>query len=281
MYERKVFMFKPKKCSVLLVILMITALIMAGCATQANDDTSDKTQDPEPAQSLQYEGESLMVYSGAGISKAMDEIGKVFKEEYGAEVNLNYANCAQLLSQMEITQEGDVFVGGSSNDGEISLEKGFADKYEEVAYHIPAIGVPKGNPAGITSLADLAKPGVKVILGDEESTAIGKKGAKIIEKNQLTGIEDNVVARGATVNEIVTKIGLKQADAGLIFEDNAVNAPDIEVISIPEEQNAIDKVPVIALKFSEKPELAQAFVDFIMSDEGKAIFAKNGFKVIE
>ncbi len=274
-------MIKFKRYSVLLAILLIAAMVMVGCGNSDNNVPSENNNGSETPVVLPYQGQSLMVYSGAGISMAMDEVGQAFTEKYGAEVNFNYANCAQLLSQMELTQEGDVFVGGSVSDGEISLEKGFTDQYEEVAYHTPAIGVPKGNPAGITSLADLAKPGVKVILGDAETTAIGKKSAKIIEKNNLTGIEDNVVGRAATVNEIVTKLGLQQADAGLIFEDNAVNAPDIEIITIPAEQNAIDKVPVLVLNFTENPELAQAFVDFVVSDEGKAIFAKNGFKTIE
>jgi molybdate transport system substrate-binding protein len=211
----------------------------------------------------------------------MDELGQAFEAKYGAKVNFNYAACAQLLSQMEISRQGDVFVGGSLGDMEISKQKGFADKYVEAAYHIPAIAVPKGNPAGITGLDDLAKPGVKLILGDEQATAIGKKGSKIFEKNKLTGIEKNVVARAATVNEVVTKIGMKQGDAGLVFEDNGSGAKDIEIISIPQEQNVIDKVPVCVLSFTKNAELAQTFVDFTKSDEGKAIFVKHGFKTID
>lgn len=270
-----------KRCNILLVVLMISVLLLIGCGTQANQAESDKMEGQESAQSLPYEGQKLMVYSGAGLSKAMDEIGQTFGTKYGAEVTFNYAGCAQLLSQMEINRQGDVFVGGPMNDAEIALEKDFTDQCLEVAYHIPAIAVPKGNPAGINNLNDLVQPGVKLILGDEQVTAIGKKGAKIFEKNNLTGIENNVISRAATVNEVVTKIGMKQADAGLVFEDNAVNAEDIEIITIPEKQNVIDKVPICVLSFSEKTEMAQDFVDFVISDEGKAIFTKNGFKVIE
>jgi len=271
-----------KRWTVLLMaFLMVSALCLAGCGKQANNVESNNIKKTEPVQALKYQGQSLMVHSGAGLSKAMDEMGQTFEKNYGAKVNFNYAGCAQLLSQMEINKQGDVFVGGSLNDMEIAQQKGFTDKYVEVAYHIPAIAVPKGNPAGITGLADLAKPGVKLILGDEKANAIGKKGAKIFEKNKLTGIEKNVVARAATVNEIVTQIGMKQGDAGLIFEDNGFGAKDIEVIAIPKEQNAIDKVPVCVLSFTKKAELAQAFVDFVNSKEGKAIFVKHGFKVIE
>lgn len=274
-------MKKQRKLAVIITLLMIIALLFAGCEKQsnANEAVADNN---ETEKDLKYDGETLMVYSGAGISKAMDEMGIEFEKEYGAKVNFNYAGCAQLLSQMEINKKGDVFVGGSLNDMKIAQEKGFTDKYIEVAYHIPAIAVPKGNPAQITCLADFAKPGVKLVLGDEKSNAIGKKGAKIFEKNNLQeAIALNVVARDATVNEIVTHLAMKQGDAGLIFEDNGFNVEDIEVITIPEEQNAIDKVPVCVLSFTENNEVAQAFVDYIISEAGKAIFVKHGFKIIK
>ncbi|MDD2619731.1 MAG: molybdate ABC transporter substrate-binding protein [Syntrophomonadaceae bacterium] len=275
-------MKKIRKWTVLLVaIILMAACSLAGCGEQSSVKP-DNNAEKEAAKTLKYQGESLTVYSGAGLSKAMDDIGQVFEEKYGAKVNFNYAGCAQLLGQMEINKKGDVFVGGSLNDMKIAQEKGFADKYVEVVYHIPAIAVPKGNPAQITGLADLAKPGVKLVLGDEKSNAIGKKGAKIFAKNNLQeGIAKNVVARDATVNEIVTHIAMKQGDAGLIWEDNGFEANDIELISIPKEQNIIETVPICVLSFTEKQELAQAFANFVSSEEGKAIFINHGFKAIE
>jgi molybdenum ABC transporter, periplasmic molybdate-binding protein len=271
-------MKRVKKWTLLLIaIFMVAALGLTGCSKQASKNTTSNS-----ASTLKYQGVTLQVYSGAGLNKAMDDIGQAFEQKYGAKVNISYANCAQLLSQMEINKQGDVFVGGSQSDGDTAKQKGFTDKYTAVAYHIPAIAVPKGNPAGITSLADMAKPGIKLILGDEQANAIGKKGAMIFSKaNIKDAVDKNVVARAATVNDIVTKIGMKQADAGLVFEDNGFENKDIDVISIPEDQNAIDKIPVCVLGFSQNKEAAQALVDFMSSDEGKAIFTKHGFKVIQ
>lgn len=273
-------MSKTKIGALLLtMVLIIGSFTLVGCGNSQQNDV-DQNNTPTPA--VAEKGESLDVYSGAGLRVAMDEIGQAFEQKYGVKVNYNFAGCAQLLSQMELSKQGDAFVGGSLNDMKIATEKGFTSEYTEVVYHIPAIGVPKGNPANITSLADMAKPGVKLVLGDEKSNAIGKKGAKIFAKNQLLEeINNNVVARDATVNEIVTHLAMKQGDAGLIWEDNGVGAKDIEVISIPQEQNVIDKVPVCVLSFSEKPDLAQKFVDYVSSSEGKAIFVKHGFKPIE
>lgn len=266
----------------LIAVFLMSVFSLTGCSKSGDTDNNVPKKDTEQKQTLQYEGQTLLVYSGAGLSKAMDEMGQAFEQKYGAKINYNYAGCAQLLGQMEINKTGDVFVGGSLNDMKIAKEKGFADKYYEVVYHIPAIAVPKGNPAGISELADLAKPGVKLVLGDAKSNAIGKKGEKIFTQNGLTeGIGKNVVARDATVNEIVTHIAMKQGDAGLVWEDNGAANKDIEIITIPKEQNIIDTVPVCVLSFTEKQELAQVFVDFINSQEGREIFANHGFKPIE
>ncbi len=264
------------------MILILGSLTLVGCGNSKQNDQQPVNQSETSTPAGADKEESLTVYSGAGLRVAMDDIGESFEQKYGIKVNYNYANCAQLLSQMELSQQGDAFVGGSLNDMEIATQKGFTSKYHEVVYHIPAIGVPKGNPAQITCLADMAKPGVKLVLGDEQSNAIGKKGAKIFAKNGLQeGIDKNVVVRDATVNEIVTHLAMKQGDAGLIWEDNGIGAKDIEVISIPSEQNVIDKVPVCVLSFSEKTESAQKFVDYVISPEGKAILVKHGFKPIE
>ncbi len=268
-----------KKNLVLMVFLIVTVFALSGCGA---DESSATSGDNGATQELKYKGEILLVHSGAGLSGAMDEIGQAFENEYGATVNLNYAGCAQLLSQMEINKQGDVFVGASDNDMEIAMEKGFACDYLELVYHIPAIAVPAGNPAGITCLGDFGKPGVKLILGDEKTNAIGKKGAKIFEKNGLTeSVASNVVTRDATVNEIVMHLAMKQGDAGLIWEDIGSGSEDIEVIAIPEEQNVIDKASACVLGFTENEALARSFVEYMHSETGVAIFVEHGFKEIE
>lgn len=274
-------MRRSKKGTLLLAVILLLAIFsLPGCSTKSeNGAGADKNS---AGQNLKYEGQSLLVYSGAGLSLAMDEIGQTFTEKYGCKVNYNYAGCAQLLGQMELSKNGDIFVGGSLNDMDIAKQKGFTDEFHEVVYHIPAIAVPKDNPAQIKELSDLAKPGIKLVLGDEKSNVIGKKGAMIFAKNGLEeGIASNVVARTATVNEIITHIAMKQGDAALVWEDSAAASADIEIIPIAKEQNIIDKVPVCVLNFTEKQELAQEFAAFVNSEEGRAIFAKYGFKPVE
>jgi molybdate transport system substrate-binding protein len=240
-----------------MAVLFITANIL-GCTPQSK--------------------KSIMVYSGAGMRKPMDEIGTVFEKKYGIQVKYNYAGSNALLSQMELIKEGDAYMPGATMYIEVAAEKGLVDYQQLVCYHIPIITVPKGNPAHITCLADLAKPDVKLIFGDPDVAACGKAAKKILEKN---GIYEeawaNVVATLPTMNEVMMQIAMAQADASINWWDTVKAVEDIDVVDIPSRQNDIKIIPIGVTTFSKNPKAAKKFVNFCSSEEGKSIFEKYGF----
>jgi molybdate transport system substrate-binding protein len=212
----------------------------------------------------------------------MEAVKTAYEADHNVTIEYVYAGSTQLISQIELSGKGDVFIVGSENAYKTAKEDGFAsDTYYQVAHHTPCIAVQAGNPKGITSLEDLAKEGITVILGDPEANAIGQTAQKIIEKTGLTGINDNCISQAATVNEVVTQIASGQADAGIVTIDNVHANADIEIIEIPAEQNIDQIIPVCTLTMSEHPDAAQSFVDFIASDEGKQIFEDSGFTPVE
>ena len=226
---------------------------------------------------------SLMIYCGAGMRKPMDEIGTLFERRYGVAVDYNYAGSNTLLSQIELMQQGDVYMPGATMYIEIAKDKGFVDYEQNVSYHISVIVVPEGNPANITCLQDLARPGVKVVLGDSKAAACGKIAKKILEKNGIyDAVDANVIARTATVNELVVDICMGTADASIAWNASLIGTEnETDVIEIPEEQNVIKVIPIGTLTFSENKDYAKLFVDFVSSDEGKRVFEKYGFSVYQ
>lgn len=266
-----------RKASLIITILLVFILTcITGCGTNT-ETTSPNSNTP-----VSEEQDTLLVYSGAGLRNATDEIAQVFEEKYNVKIEYHYTGSAQNLAQIELTQEGDLYIPGALSYGKKAEEKGFVSNMQNVCYHIPVIAVPEGNPAGIEKLEDLSKSGVKVVLGDPKGPAIGKTAAKILKNaNILDAVNTNLESTTATVNEIVTYVSMKQCDAAIIWEDNAVGVDGIEVIQITPEQNDIKTVPVCVLSFSQKEELAQNFADFIVSQEGKNIFKKHGFKPVE
>ncbi|MEA3283137.1 MAG: molybdate ABC transporter substrate-binding protein [Euryarchaeota archaeon] len=249
-----------------MILLLLCGVIAHGCIGK-------------PAQSATEGTGSLLVYCGAGMRSPMNELVGQFEQDCGVNVVCNYAGSGHLLNQIELAQEGDVYQPGSTYYCDIAREKGLIDYEKRVAYHVPVIAVPKGNPASITCLNDLAKPGVKVALGDPEACAIGRLGDKILEKNGIKDdVEDNVVARGTTVNALIVYVSGGDVDAAIVWEETSLFAPDTtDIIKMPEEENIIKIIPIGALMFSENKEAARKFVDFITSDCGKAIYEKYGF----
>ena len=255
-----------KKTAILAVTILFCSVIAHGCIGK-------------PAQSETGKPESLLVYCGAGMRAPMNELGSQFEQEYGVKVICNYAGSGHLLNQMELAQQGDVYQPGSAYYFDIAREEGLIDYEKRVAYHVPVIAVPKGNPTNITCLNDLAKPGVKVALGDPEACAIGKLGDKILEKNGIKdAVGDNVIARGATVNVLLVYVSRGDVDAAITWEETVLFAPDeTDIIKIPEEENIIKIIPIGTSTFSENKESARKFVDFVTSDYGKAVYEKYGF----
>jgi molybdate transport system substrate-binding protein len=265
------------------IVAVTMAVLFAGCITKetpVHTPTPVTTVSPTSLQTAAPTATSaLLVYSGAGMRKPMDEIGTVFEQKYGVAVNYNYAGSNTLLSQIELTQEGDVYMPGATMYIETAKEKGFVDYEQNVAYHVPVIAVPEGNPANITCLEDLTKHGVRVVLGDPKAAACGKIAKQILEKNGIfDAVDANVIACAATVNELVVYICMGTADASIIWKASLVGTEnETDTIEIPKEQNIIKIIPIGTLTFSESQDMAKQFVDFVTSAEGKAIFETHGF----
>ncbi|MCK9308079.1 MAG: molybdate ABC transporter substrate-binding protein [Methanoculleus sp.] len=255
-------------------LLLITALLVAASAAFACGCTGTTTDTPAASDTTKPE---LLVYCGAGMREPMDEIAMAFTNQTGIPINFIYGGSNTILTQMELSGVGDVYMPGATAYFTAARDKGLVGNESLAVYHVPVIAVPKGNPANITCLADLAKPGVRVALGDNPAAAIGQLTDKLLEKNNLLeDVEKNVVTRCGTVNELLVYISMGQADVGIIWEDLYV-PEKMDLIYILNEDNMVKIVPIGVVTASEHPDEAAQFTAFVVSDEGKAIFTKHGF----
>ncbi|MGP8337705.1 MAG: molybdate ABC transporter substrate-binding protein [Methanosarcinaceae archaeon] len=269
-----------KKAAMILISIMFYSAVTSGCIGEMPKQVTTIGETPVGITSSTTEKpQSLMVYCGAGMREPMDEIGLLFKEKYGVSVDCNYLGSGHLLNQIELAQVGDVYQPGAMYYLDIARNKSLIGYEKIVAYHVPVIAVPKGNPANITCLADLGKPGVKLAMGDPEACAIGKVGTNILEKNGIKdAVEKNTIARGATVNALIVYVSTVDVDAAITWKESVLLAPDkTDIVWIPDNENIIKTIPIGVLAFSENKESARSFVDFVTSDEGKAIYKKYGF----
>lgn len=271
-----------KRLSVILsLVLLVSLLFMTGCGKES-PPASDLPPDNSTQDSLtETETKSIMVYSGAGLRKPVEELGEMFKEKTGVEVQFTYGNCTQLINQILLLDKGDVFLAGDAADVKALREHDKIEAEKPLVYHVPILAVPQGNPADIKSLDDLTKSGIKIVLGDPETNPLGKLAENILTKKGIyEQVKPNVVARAATVNEMFVYLEMKQVDASIIWEDNLVGNEKIEMVETSDLEKYIKQVPVATLKCSENPETAVQFMDFVSSSEGIDIWEKWGFKPI-
>lgn len=264
-----------KSISLLLCLLVLVSLVLNGCSKdQSQAERNDKADDAA--------GRSLLVYSGAGLKKPVEEIGAAFEAKTGIKVTYIFGGSAHLNSQILLTGQGDVYLPGDITELKPLKEKNLITWEKNVVYHIPVIAVPKGNPAGIQKLTDLGRQGVRVALGAPEANPIGKLADQLLKDHGLFEIVNkNVVVRTPTANELVMYLSTKQADVAVIWEENYHGVEDkIELITVPELKDYVKIVPVTVLNCSKEKELAQQLAEFFTSPTAYQIWTKWGYKPV-
>lgn len=227
-------------------------------------------------------GAELLVFAGAASKPPAEEIGRAFEKKTGVKVNITFGGSGFVLSQMALAKVGDVYFPGSSDFMEIAERKNlvFPESERNVVYLVPAINVQKGNPKGIRSLKDLTKPGLRVAIANPDAVCVGLYAVEIIERNLAPGekaaLRRNLVNYTESCEKTATAISLKAADAVLGWRVFRYWDPErIETIPLPAKEIVrIGYIPIAISRFTANRPLAQKFIDYVLSDEGRAVFKK-------
>jgi len=268
----------------------IGAALITGCGAAssgtAGSSAPQQTQESAPedgeagksaADTPDLTGHTLMIYCGAGMTKPFQEIADSFKAATGCEMNVTYANAGQIQSQITTSEEGDMFIAGSAE--ELKPVESYVSESKALVKHIPVLAVQSGNPKNITSLAGLAEEGVSLIIGDIDSTPIGK-----IAKKALTdaGIFDKVriEASTATAPQMATALAAGGADAAIIWKENC-DAQGVEIVDNSGLEDYIKIIPAASLSCSADHDARQAFLAYLNSRDVQEIWLKYGYEIAE
>jgi molybdate transport system substrate-binding protein len=227
----------------------------------------------------------LLIFAGAASKPATEEVVKAFQEKTGISADVIFGGSGFVLSQMKLTKKGDLYFPGSSDFMEIAKKDGlvFPETENTVVYLVPAINVQKGNPKGVYSLKDLIKDRIRVAIANPEMVCVGTYAVEVIEKN-LTQIEKekfkkNLVNYTESCEKTANAISLKAVDAVIGWRVFQYWDPNrIETIYLkPDEVSRIGTIPIAVSKFTMDKILAQRFIDFLLSSQGKNIFRKHHY----
>jgi molybdate transport system substrate-binding protein len=229
--------------------------------------------------------DKLLVFAGAASKPPTEEAARLYEQKTGVKVELVIGGSGYVLSQMKLAKEGDIYFPGSSDYMEKAKRDGdvFADSEKVIVYLVPAINVQKGNPHNVRTLKELTHAGLKVAIANPEGVCVGAYAVEIIEKEftpaEKEAFRRNLINYTESCEKTATAISLKMADAVIgwrVFEH--WDPARIETVPLPKEQiPRIGYIPVAISKFTKDRAAAQAFIDFLTSPDGRAIYAKHHY----
>jgi molybdenum ABC transporter, periplasmic molybdate-binding protein len=252
------------------VIALPVALALAalsGCGSGASG-----TSDPPGA------GGEVTVFAAASLTESFTELGTVFEAGHpGVTVRFNFGSSATLAQQIVQGAPADVFAAASpATMKTVTDASRTAGSPATFARNRLQIAVPRDNPAKVDELKDLADPGVKVALCAEQ-VPCGAAAAKAL---RAAGLEVTPVTLEQDVKATLTKVELGEVDAALVYRTDVIAAAGkVTGISFPEADQAVNDYPIAALADAPAGDLAEEFVDLVLSRQGKDVLAKVGFDV--
>jgi len=230
--------------------------------------------------------QTLTAFVGSASKPPMEEAARAFQEKTGIQVYLNFGGSGTLLSQIELSKTGDLYIPGSPDYMAKAERKNVIDpdSVKKIAYLIPVIAVQHGNPENIQSLADLARPGLEVGIGNPQAVCVGLYAIEILDYNHLLeDVSKNIIVHAKSCEDTATLLSLKSVDAVIgwdVFQHWDPDSIDVVYLS-PAQLPRIAYIPGALTKFTKEAANARKFLDFLVSPEGQAIFQKWGYITLE
>ncbi|MBZ0291140.1 MAG: molybdate ABC transporter substrate-binding protein [Anaerolineae bacterium] len=235
----------------------------------------------------------LTVFAASSLTDAFLEIGTAFESANpNVRVVFNFGGSSTLATQLIEGAPADVYASANPNQMQVAQEAGRILNEPAIFAHNELVLVtPSDNPAGIESLRDLSGDNIKLVVAAPE-VPVRQYTDTMLE--QLAADADfgpayrdavyaNVVSEESNVRQVMLKVVLGEADAGIVYSSDVTPDASDQVLRfpIPAAVNTIANYPIAVTTGSSHPDLAQSFVDFVRASEGQDILVKWGFISIE
>ncbi|HEY5786240.1 MAG TPA: molybdate ABC transporter substrate-binding protein [Microlunatus sp.] len=246
-------------------------LVGAGCSTPAEPGGTVSGSPAAPA-----ETQTLTVFAAASLKTTFTTLGQQFETaRAGTKVTFSFGGSSDLVTQLQQGAPGDVFASADTKN----MDKATADnlvKGDPVTFasNTLEIAVPPDNLAKITSFADLAEDGVKVVICAPQVPC----GSATQKVETATGVTLKPVSEENSVIDVLNKVTSGEADAGLVYKTDVKSAGDkVLGVPFPESSEAVNVYPIAVLTGSKDANLSQEFVDLVTGTEGQQVLTDAGF----
>ena len=267
--------------AVLALAALLAAVLPLGCGDSG-------TADGLRAGGQRVDGK-ITVFAAASLTDAFNEIRAGFEDDYpGTTVDFNFGGTPTLRTQLEQGARADVFATADQTQMDLALQAGVVESAGRVfARNSLVIITPKANPAKLSAPAGLVRPGLKLVLPAPEvpAGAYSRQMLASLESDPALGpgfsnrVLTNVVSNESNVKQVVAKVQLGEADAGIVYRSDltAAVASSLHVIDVPSQFNVTVAYPAATVKGSRNRPTAEAFIKYLLSPAGQLVLEKHGF----
>jgi molybdate transport system substrate-binding protein len=262
----------------------------APAAASASPASGAEMASPAPAMEAAFPagGGELTVFAAASLTDAFEQMATDLEAaNEGLAITYNFGGSPALVTQLSEGAEADVFASANNAQMTAAADNGsIAGEPETFVHNELVIVTPADNPAGLDAPADLGEEGLLLVLAQAE-VPVGRYAreavCKMAEDTAAFGegfverVAANVVSEEEDVRDVLTKVQLGEADAGIVYVSDAFVAGDeVQLIDIPAENNVIATYPIATVTGGDEA-LGEAFIAYVLSDEGQATLEAFGF----
>lgn len=248
------------------IVFVVAAMFLAACGNTENSAGNS----PSPVSG------NVAVFAASSLTASFNAIGVAFQAAHpGVTVKFNYAGTPTLVTQIEQGAPADVFASADTTNMDKLKADGFTAGTPQVfAHNKLEIVVAPGNPKGINSLADLAKPGV-IYITEAPTVPAGKYSLQALK---MAGVTVTPRSLETDVKSVVSKIELGEADAGIVYTTDVTAAgARVQGVPIPDADNVVATYPMVSVKATTNATAASAFIAYVLSATGQAKLQSFGF----
>ena len=249
--------------------------MLALAAVACSSDGDNETTTAEKADGGAVEGE-VLVFAAASLTDAFGDVKAAFEEDNPeADVQLNFGGSSALREQILAGAPADVFASANESNMAAVVDAGDIDGEPQIfVTNQLQIVVPAGNPGDVKGLDDFANDDLLIGLC-AEGVPCGDFGREILEG---VDVEPAIDTNEPDVRALLTKVGSDELDAGIVYVTDVTSAGDkVEGIDIPADDNVVAEYPIAEVADAPNSAGAEAFTQFVLSDEGQEILADYGF----
>lgn len=252
-----------KKVIIFLLVAMLMVAGVTGCSSAPKEET-------------------IMLAAAASLKNCMEnELIPMFEQKNSnIKVNGTYDSSGKLQTQIEEGADVDVFMSAAEKQMNALNDKGMIadNSIVPLLENELVLIVPKGNENNIQDFNDILNAEI-IAVGDPESVPAGQYAKELLSNLGLWDEVSEKSSQGTNVTEVLNWVAEGSADAGIVYATDAISNDKVEIV-VAAPEGTVSKViyPVGIIKATTKSESAKAFVDFLQSDDAKAVFEKYGFK---